>query len=359
VIDASAPKLELNPYSWHMKANIVYLETPSPVGFSYGGNYTTGDDETAKINLEFLQKFLELYTEFQGADFYITGYSYAGQYIPQLSQAILSSENGLPVKFVGIMMGNPSGLAPKTFADTYWAFMNRHGIISDAQFETLNKYCEHTPFGPRCTELRDEIYASNIYGTNPYNILNLCLGPGPGDRPECMTVQMPLSTSWKDVKPNNTLQQSGSACLDYSTVTEYLNRDDVKEALHISDQAFPWDSCTSNLHYVQVRHDTPSLYETLAPQLKILVYSGDQDSCLPYLGTMSALSELDFVGDETDFVKWTLVDPISNTSQTVGVTKKYGDNVSFYTVKGGGHMTPTDKPIPMLQLFSNFIGQTQ
>ncbi len=52
-------------YSWNSLANILYIESPAGVGFSYSENndYRTNDDETLKFNYEALNNFFEKYPQ--------------------------------------------------------------------------------------------------------------------------------------------------------------------------------------------------------------------------------------------------------------------------------------------------------
>ena len=72
-------------------ANVIFLESPAGVGFSFSRNasdYDTGDQRTAEDTYVFLVKWLERFPEYKGRDFYITGESYGGHYVPQVATVI-------------------------------------------------------------------------------------------------------------------------------------------------------------------------------------------------------------------------------------------------------------------------------
>jgi len=73
-------------------ANVIFLESPAGVGFSFSRNasdYDTGDQRTAEDTYVFLIKWLERFPEYKGRDFYITGESYGGHYVPELATVIM------------------------------------------------------------------------------------------------------------------------------------------------------------------------------------------------------------------------------------------------------------------------------
>ena len=73
--------LDLNPYAWNHRANVLFIESPTGVGWSYSksdSDYTSGDASTAADNYVATQKFLEKFPQYKGRDFYLAGESYAG-----------------------------------------------------------------------------------------------------------------------------------------------------------------------------------------------------------------------------------------------------------------------------------------
>ena len=87
-------EFKINNYSWHKLANMIYLESPGNVGFSYISSsleteLAVNDDIVAVENFQALQDWFRKYPTFKNNDFYITGESYAGIYIPRLAEKIV------------------------------------------------------------------------------------------------------------------------------------------------------------------------------------------------------------------------------------------------------------------------------
>lgn len=78
-------------------ANVIFLESPAGVGFSYSNTSSdyddNGDKRTAEDSYTFLINWLERFPQYKSRDFFITGESYAGHYVPQLAYTILSKNN--------------------------------------------------------------------------------------------------------------------------------------------------------------------------------------------------------------------------------------------------------------------------
>ena len=88
---------QINPHAWNKKANLLYISSPAGVGFSSNtaNNYTHDDGTVAQDNYRALVVFFAKFPNLLKNDFYITGESYAGIYVPYLADLILT-KNKLP-----------------------------------------------------------------------------------------------------------------------------------------------------------------------------------------------------------------------------------------------------------------------
>ena len=94
-------------------ANILFLESPAGVGFSYSNTTSdydnAGDRKTADDAYIFIVNWLERFPQYKTRDFYITGESYAGHYVPQLAYTILlnnknTNQTTINIKGIAVYM---------------------------------------------------------------------------------------------------------------------------------------------------------------------------------------------------------------------------------------------------------------
>uniref|UniRef100_M8BGF0 Carboxypeptidase n=1 Tax=Aegilops tauschii TaxID=37682 RepID=M8BGF0_AEGTA len=138
-----------NPYSWKAgstRRDVLFLESPAGVGYSYSNTTAdygrSGDNRTAEDAYLFLANWMERFPEYKGREFYITGESYAGHYVPQLAHAILRHASPA-INLKGIMIGNAvinDWTDSKGMYDFFWT----HALISDETAEGISKNCNFT-----------------------------------------------------------------------------------------------------------------------------------------------------------------------------------------------------------------------
>ncbi|KAJ7949226.1 Carboxypeptidase [Quillaja saponaria] len=109
-VHSDGKTLYTNRFSWNHAANVLFLESPVGVGFSYSNTKSdydkNGDRSTAAENYVFLVNWLERFPEYKNRDFYIAGESYAGHYVPQLAHTILyhNKSNKTIINLKGILV---------------------------------------------------------------------------------------------------------------------------------------------------------------------------------------------------------------------------------------------------------------
>lgn len=79
-----------NPYSWHLKYNLLFIDNPVGTGFSFTDpdGYCKNISQTADQLYIGLKQFYQLFPWLQENSFFITGESFAGKYIPAIGNKI-------------------------------------------------------------------------------------------------------------------------------------------------------------------------------------------------------------------------------------------------------------------------------
>ncbi|XP_028753572.1 serine carboxypeptidase II-2-like [Neltuma alba] len=344
--------LYLNPYSWNRVANLLFVDSPVGVGFSYSKTLSdiknNGDSRTAMDSLEFLLKWLERFPQYKGRDFFISGESYAGHYVPQLSQLILKHNKRAKDKCInlkGYLVGNP-------LTDDYndhkgvAQFLWTSGLISDQTHEILNIKCNLEPFvhpSDSCQKVLD-IVDKEIGNLDQYSIFT----------PPCPSNVSQTNLLAKRTHRIGRLRAPFDPCASKHT-TVYFNLPEVQKALHLDPAHKPhkWKTCSDVVS--KTWKDSPvtvlDIYQELVQAgLRIWVFSGDTDSVLPVTSTRYSLNALKL----PSVSPWR---PWYDNGQVGGWTEEY-EGVTFVVVRGAGHEIAKHKPKYAFTLIRAFISGT-
>lgn len=84
-------ELILREYSWNNESSVIYLDNPVGTGFSFAKGiecYSTNQSHITKNAVNALEQFFELFPELKDNQFFLTGESYGGKYVPSIGNAI-------------------------------------------------------------------------------------------------------------------------------------------------------------------------------------------------------------------------------------------------------------------------------
>ncbi|XP_064477222.1 lysosomal protective protein-like [Ornithodoros turicata] len=368
-IDKMRPLLHLNPFSWNKVANVLFVESPAGVGFSYDPSkpidygYQTSDDQTADDNYLSILDFFRKFPNFLENELYVTGQSYAGVYVPMLVQRILDGDNDIKLK--GYAIGNGYLDAGKlALSELYFGYY--HGLWSSRLWRSMIQHCcKEDAFTEECNFYNSinsstsclidvNLARRNMIGLNPYNIYAPC--EHIVSDPKIAYVHDVRNLYMRYVSHLNEglklEDRTAPACISDGPLTEYLNREDVKAALHVEDSPLRWVFCSSDVYFNYARQ-----YNTMSEvvkrlvdtgRLRALIYNGDYDLVCSYLGDQWFVDSLGYEAT-SGYNPW-LVD-----GQVAGYYRTHQGNLTFLTVKGAGHMVPEDKPQEALQMITRFL----
>ncbi|XP_033142245.1 serine carboxypeptidase-like 10 isoform X2 [Brassica rapa] len=288
VYNGSLVSLVSTTYSWTQMANIIYLDQPIGAGFSYSRTPLgkTSDTNEAKMIHEFLQK--------------------------------------------GYVLGNP--VTYPEFEENYRIpFSHGMSLISDELHESLKINCKGNygnvdPRNTKCLKLVEEYHKC----TDKINTQHILL-------PDCDDKRNPKNTS------------PDCYYYLYYIIECWANNERVREALHVKKGTKGhWQRCNWTIPYDHdIISSVPYHMNISLSGYRSLVYSGDHDITMPFLGTQAWIKSLNYSIID-DWRPWKIKDQIA------GYTRTYSNKMTFATIKGGGH-TAEYKPNETFIMFQRWI----
>ncbi|XP_028595262.2 lysosomal protective protein-like [Podarcis muralis] len=351
--------LYLNPNSWNKVANVLYMESPAGVGYSYATEDSPiNDSQVAEDNYQALQSFFAKFPDFANNEFYVLGESYGGIYVPTLTAKIAEGSAGINLKGFGVGNGMLSYFLND---ETLMEFAYYHGVFGDDLWASLNENCcdEGTcnfssNMNSDCITAISQAYGI-LYGIglNVYNLYASCWGGAHYQE----RYEADLSSLFHHYQFDVPVPKIGSIpgvphCINATAMYVWLNQDEVRQALHIPSTLPDWELCSTQVsaHYQRVYRDMTPFYKyLLAQDLRALVYNGDVDMACNFLGAEKFVESL----NQTvlnDYQPWYFNDQIA------GFFKEY-EKITFLTVKGAGHMVPQYKPGQAQKMFECFLSK--
>ena len=417
---SSSGLLNNDDYSFNKVSNMLYLEspagsflTPTEAGMSSGFSYCLIDNvrqETCSWNdvsqaaayAATLATFYEAFPEYSNNDLLFIGESYAGQYIPNIANYILTSPNADPAlskRLKGIAVGNGcwgGGSSPgegefmcngpNEDRDNVELFHGK-GLISSKLYKKIQSTCafseSEVPFdsstpapdpSPECSTLLD-LMEDQVGPYNIYNVYDNCPNEDAAASFAAWREKSGKSARWvrrhllsNIHRPIHEVKQELSdlgggydwTCGQFDAIPDWFSQKEVRSALHL-----PETSLTSQFDYDLSGPASVTLYPALLQAgLRVLIYNGDADACVPYIGNEIWTTGMEDQGvvEEVDAWHTWFVDETdasatgaSTSYRVVGGDSETGEMFQFVTIRLAGHEVPNFNPRAGFSIFNKFV----
>nr|CAD7594380.1 unnamed protein product [Timema genevievae] len=335
-VDETGSKLITRPSSWHRNHSIIYIDSPVGTGYSFterDEGYATNQTQIGSELYTALMQFLWLFPELQTRDFFITGESYAGKYIPALGYTIYKNNplSDLKINLKG--NGTPIGLAiGNGFTDPLTQSRSADLLFSLGLID--RKYAD----GLRS---REDQFVEALLTGNYSEAYNINAGFSDVYSGVC---RIENEYNYLDNAPSH---------FDDGSYTIFVQDADVRRALHVGNSSFSnGDLVSEHLVDELLVSVKPWVEELLNNSFRVVFYNSQLDLAVPYMASEAMFQTFNFDGAE-EYVRanrtWWYVEGV-----LAGYFKSAG-TLTEILVRDAGHMVPTDQPAYALDLLRRVI----
>lgn len=246
-----------NPYSWHKRSNLLFLESPAGVGYSYNldTSFNFNDSTVAQDSFNAVLEFFKGFSEYSKNSFWVAGESYAGKYIPDLM--VLLDKHNLrsppnPVALRGMLIGNGiMDFTDGSLEQSQIDYMIKHDFVDPDLLPYWKTSCKIDPDSAGCRYFIQR-FSDNVFEINPYNVYDYCyyndsFVANSKERKPRLTQQSILRDILKAQRKG--LERptfNGAPCAYFDGVYDYFNKNE--EPFHAKFQGMQWNGPCVIIH---------------------------------------------------------------------------------------------------------------
>ncbi|KAL3269550.1 hypothetical protein HHI36_008615 [Cryptolaemus montrouzieri] len=318
----------LREKSWTKMNNLLYIDNPAGAGYSFTdhGGYAHDEDQIGEELFQAIQQFFLLFPELRKNEFFLTGESYAGHYIPAVGHKILGKNTALPddlkINLKGLAIGN--GWTDPINQMDFGEYLFQHGIVDsntknimDGRRDLAIQLINQEKYGEART-IYDDIILILKEVTGFKNIYNYLFA---------------LDTD------------------DESLMDDFVQRSDIRKAIHVGGATFQNGDQVNLALNDDVMKSVVHLLPDILANYRVLLFSGQVDIIVAYPLTINYLQKLNFsAAKEYKVAKrniWYVDEDIAGFVKVAG-------NLTDLLVRDAGHMVASDQPAWAFDMINRF-----
>ncbi|XP_049276195.1 probable serine carboxypeptidase CPVL isoform X2 [Rhipicephalus sanguineus] len=323
--------------------NIIYLDQPVGAGYSFDRHekYPSSLEEVSVHLMRFMRRFLRIFHEYKGRDFYVAGESYgARSAVGMASRVLTRTPEELPLRFMGVMLGVPF-LFPLLQIINSADFLYCSGLLDNGGREL---------FSGRFSMIQKLVASKqclNAAGLLSKTVFNL------------------------GFEGEQTLFSNLTGFLDHASIISpqkrrevvayyvYANRWDFKQRIHVNTSRILDGTrldLAKQLTLNDFFEDQREIFEGVLNRTAVLFYTAQLDALFPAVKIYESFRMLQWRGSEM-FKEAQRVPWYRNNKPSLGLLGylKKVDRLMYATVLFGGHRISLDCTAAVKELYDHFL----
>lgn len=351
-------EIQKRAITWNEHYHMIFVDNPVGVGFSFTETtkgFATNEQQIGLDLHNLLVQFFQMFPHLRANDFYVTGESYAGKYVPACAYTVHMENQKVqdPAKRInlkGITIGDGAFDPPhqfQGFGDLLWNL----GMVDELEHAKFLQY-----------ERSIQTHLDNHDTVSAFRAFDEMLN---GDF-------YPYGTYYANVTGMTTnyfnFEEAPDATPLGGSFVAWLDKPLIRSQIHAGGRSYtPENETVEKYLEADWMRDVVDMLVPVMENYKVLVYSGQNDVILGPTLTENALWQLKWEGAAAyrtaKKVVWRLaakapgsqLPDVAGYAREVTLPNRPHARFAQVVIRGAGHMAPADQPARSYDMLRRFI----